>query len=56
VTRAKRELAKTLQNLANHKFDTSKYILMKAGVSRDASTGRLVERKTAAAESKTKSK
>jgi len=45
VTKAKPAIAKTFQNLANHKFDTSKYIFIKTAVSRDAATGRLVEKK-----------
>jgi hypothetical protein len=47
VAKAKPALARATPNLGNYKFDTSKYILLKGAVSRDASTGRLVEKKAA---------
>jgi len=45
-----------LKDLAGHKFDTSQYVVMKSGVARDASTGRLVERKLAASKDKLRAK
>ena len=47
MSKAKPALARNVQDLANHKFDSSKYILMKGSVSREATTGRLVQKKTA---------
>jgi len=56
VTKANGALAKTIQNLANHNFDTSKYISMKTAVSRDAATGRLIDKKATTEADKPKRK
>lgn len=46
MTKAKDNLKQTQQRLSNHKFDTSKYIVIDFGVRRDAASGQLISRKS----------